>query len=158
MRASMEEIEISKEYFDNETGEAIQLKHTHRIHSQYFTIKKLNSKVSIMGIAEAQERICSSKQDIYIFWKIVDALDKYNVFRENVTTWSKSIGVNQRKVREILTRSVEADFLRNYERGIYTANPFVIKGKAVSNETAEKLQKDWSTSWFKELNDVVKNE
>lgn len=151
MKAMIEEVEFQKELFDAETGESLTVNCIKRTHSKYYTIKKLNSRISIMGIEEAMEKICSSKQDIYIFWKIVGDLDKYNVFRKNVTTWSGSIGVNPRKVREILKRSIDADFLRNYEHGIYTANPFAVQGKLVTNETCEKLQKDWSESFFKEL-------
>jgi len=134
---------FKKELFDAETGEVVTATGTREVQHKYYSVKKLNAKVCIMDLAEAMEKVCSSKQDIYIFWKIIDSLDKENTFRKVVSKWSIAIGVNERKVREIISRSVKVGVMRKVERGVYLYNPFMLSSKGSTNEIIEKLQDEW---------------
>ena len=144
MRIEVKSEEHFKDVFDAETGESIQLKHTSIKQSMYYTIKKLNVKVAQMDIAEAQANICKSSKDIKVFWNIVDELDKYNESRTSATVMSKRLGVSRSKVSQILSASVKNDFLKKIDRGIYKANPFMIRSKGATNQTIEDSQAEWN--------------
>ena len=144
MFVKIEEEKFSKEVYDPETGELISLTASRAVSKENYSIKKLNSRICIMDIAQVMEAVCSSKKDIYIFWKIVDALDKENTFRKAVLPWSKQIGVSDRHIRKILTACVKAGFLKRIERGVYLANPYWIQAKGATKETIRQLQKEWN--------------
>ena len=135
---------FTKELFDAETGEVVTATGTREVQHKYYSVKKLNAKVCIMDLAEAMEKVCSSKKDIYIFWKIIDSLDKENSFRKVVTEWSEAIGVNKLQVKRILKKSVEVGVMRRIERGVYLYNPFMLSSKGSTNEIIERLQNKWT--------------
>ena len=56
MRIKIESDTYSKEVFDSETGQSLNLSHTSKIESRYYSIKKLNAKVCIMEVFAYAER------------------------------------------------------------------------------------------------------
>ena len=150
MRIQVETDIFSKEVFDSETGQTMNLVQSSIKETKYYTIRKLNAKVCIMDIAQAQAEICKSSKDIQVFWEIVDKLDKYNEFRESATTIANKLGVQRSKVTDIISKSIKVNFLCRIDRGVYLANPFMIRSKGSTNEIIEKLQSEWSDHLQKE--------
>ena len=47
------------------------------------------------------------------------------------------------RVNKMLQEAVAFDFVKKEDIGLYKINPFILKGKGCSNETIERLQKEW---------------
>lgn len=144
MRIKVENDTYTKEVYDSETGQSLNLSHTSKTEYRYYSIKKLNLKVCTMDIAQAQAKICKSSKDIIVFWTIIDDLDKYNEFRSSVSALSQKLGVARSKVTAILARAIEHKLLKRIGRGVYSANPFMVKSKGSTNEIIERLQVEWN--------------
>lgn len=135
----------SKEVFDGETGQSLNLSHTSMIESKYYNIKKLNARICIMYIGTAQAKICKSSKDIVIFWTIMDRLDKYNEFRTSLADLAKELGVARSKVTGMFSSGIDAGIFKRVDRGVYKANPFMVKSKGSTNDTIEAAQSEWES-------------
>ena len=111
--------------------------------NRYYRIKRINLKVCYMDFIEVQAKLCRSSKDILIFGNLFNKVDRENELRINVTQFCKKHNYTRSRINKMLQESIEVDFTKKLDRGIYLINPFILKGKGCSNETLERLQKEW---------------
>ena len=124
-------------------GEIHPIEATKRISNKYYSIRRLNLKICYEDFIEVQSKLCRSSKDILIFGHLFQKADKENELRVNITKFCEQYKYTRSRVNKMLQESIEVGFTKKMARGIYLINPFIFKGKGCSNQTIEKLQKEW---------------
>ena len=88
-------------------------------------------------------KLCKSSKDILIFGKLFDKVDRENELRIGVSKFCEKYDFTRSRVNKILQEAVEVGFVKKLDRGLYLVNPFIMKGKGTTNQTIERLQKEW---------------
>jgi len=117
--------------------------HSKEISNKYYSIRRLNLKICYDDFIDVLSKLCRSSKDILIFRKLFDKVDRENELRISVTNFCKKHGFTRSRVNKILQEAVEIGFVKKLDRGLYLVNPFILKGKGTSNQTIERLQKEW---------------
>ncbi len=143
MRETREEAIISGEFINNVTGEVSSIDFVHQLNHRNYSIKRLNMKVWDVGLDWVCSKVINSNLDQRMFVAIKQSLDKDNEFRKNVTNLSKEINTSGSNMRRMIKKLVDINFLTRKERGVYIANPFVVRNKGMTNIKCESLQKQW---------------
>jgi len=125
------------------TGEIVSTSADLLSDSRYYSIKKLNKRICIMDLFTMQEKICNSSKDICIFKNILYETDRENIFRQNITRFSKKIEMPRSTVSRILKKFVDVGLARRVDRGEYLINPLAFQAKGSSNGLIEKAQFEW---------------
>jgi len=58
----------------------------------------------------------------------------------------------------MLQESIEINFIKRLDRGVYIINPFIFKSKGCSNQTIERLQKEWLSPIFRDPLNPIKQQ
>ena len=124
-------------------GELHPIEATKEISNKYYSIRRLNLKICYDDFIEVLSKLCKSSKDILIFGKLFDKVDRENELRISVTNFCKKHEFTRSRVNKILQEAVEIGFVKKLDRGLYLVNPFILKGKGTSNQTIERLQKEW---------------
>ncbi len=124
-------------------GELHPIEATKEISNKYYSIRRLNLKICYDDFIEVLAKLCKSSNDILIFGKLFDKVDRENELRISVTNFCKKHEFTRSRVNKILREAVEIGFVKKLDRGLYLVNPFILKGKGTSNQTIERLQKEW---------------
>jgi hypothetical protein len=124
-------------------GEIHPIEATKEISNKYYSIRRLNLKICYDDFIEVLSKLCKSSKDILIFGKLFDKVDRENELRISVTNFCKKHEFTRSRVNKILQEAVEIGFVKKLDRGLYLVNPFILKGKGTSNQTIERLQKEW---------------
>ncbi len=132
-----------REVSDINTGECLTISTDIQNSVKYYNVKKLNVKVCIMDFFDAQEIICKSSKDIHILKMVLNAGDKDNEFRKNISKFCKDIGCSRSQLTAIITRGKQAELLRVVDRGVYAITPYLFKAKGCNSETIAMKQSEW---------------
>jgi len=124
-------------------GELHPIEATKEISNKYYSIRRLNLKICYDDFIDVLSKLCKSSKDILIFGKLFDKVDRENELRISVTNFCKKHEFTRSRVNKILQEAVEIGFVKKLDRGLYLVNPFILKGKGTSNQTIERLQKEW---------------
>jgi len=124
-------------------GELHPIEATKEISNKYYSIRRLNLKICYDDFITVLSKLCKSSKDILIFGKLFDKVDRENELRISVTKFCEKHDFTRSRVNKILQEAVEIGFVKKLDRGLYLVNPFIMKGKGTSNQTIEKLQKEW---------------
>ena len=127
----------------NSNGEIHPIEATKEISNKYYSIRRLNLKICYSDFIEVQSKLCRSSKDILIFGHLFEKVDKENELRISVTKFCKQYGYTISRVNKMLQESIKVNFTKKLDRGLYLVNPFIFKGKGCSNQTIERLQKEW---------------
>jgi len=111
--------------------------------NKYYSIRRLNLKICYMDFITIQSKLCRSSNDILIFGNLFDKVDKENELRISVTAFCEKHNFTRSRVNKMLQEAVAFDFAKKEDIGLYKINPFILKGKRCSNETIERLQREW---------------
>lgn len=125
-------------------GEIHPIEATKKISNKYYSIRRLNLKICYEDFIKVQSKLCRSSKDILIFGHLFKKVDKENELRVNITKFCEQHNYTRSRVNKMLQESIEVGFTKKMGRGIYLVNPFIFKGKGCSNQTIEKLQKEWN--------------
>lgn len=145
MREVVEQIAVSLDVVNSETGELFPVQGVNTKSLKYYTIKRLNFKGSIMDLFTFQSQLCKSSRDIELFRDILFEVDKCNELRINITKFSDRSKVSRQRVTKFLSDSVKCGFMKKPDRGVYVVNPYTFKAKGANNETIEQVQQAWAT-------------
>lgn len=132
-----------REVTDTSTGEYLTITTEVKNQVKYYSVRKLNVKVCIMDFFDAQEIICRSSKDIHILKMVLNAVDKDNEFRKNVSKFRLDIGCSRSQLSAVISRAKTANLIRPSERGVYMVNPYLFKAKGCSSETISQKQQEW---------------
>jgi hypothetical protein len=146
MRESRESVALSGFFTDLQTGEVSDFHATKEILHKHYSIKRLNMKIWDVGLDWVGNKVIKSNLDYRIFTAIKQSLNRHNEFRKNVTELALEIGTTGSNMRKMLKKLCDINFLYRVERGVYLANPFVIKAKGMTNIECEELQTNWKTN------------
>jgi hypothetical protein len=124
-------------------GEIHPIEATKEISNKYYSIRRLNLKICYEDFIEVQSKLCRSSKDILIFGHLFQRVDKENELRVNITKFCEQYNYTRSRVNKMLQESIEINFIKRLDRGIYLINPFIFKSKGCSNQTIERLQKEW---------------
>jgi hypothetical protein len=124
-------------------GEIHPIEATKEISNKYYSIRRLNLKICYEDFIEIQSKLCRSSKDILIFGHLFEKVDKENELRITITKFCNQYNYTRSRVNKMLQESVEINFTKKLDRGIYLINPFIFKSKGCSNQTIERLQKEW---------------
>ena len=124
-------------------GELHPIEATKEISNKYYSIRRLNLKICYEDFIEIQSKLCRSSKDILIFGKIFDKVDRENELRISVSKFCEKHKFTRSRVNKMLQEAIEAGFVKKLDRGLYLINPFILKGKRCSNQTVERLQREW---------------
>ena len=124
-------------------GELHPIEATKEISNKYYSIRRLNLKICYDDFITVLSTLCKSSKDILIFGKLFDKVDRENELRIGVTKFCEKHDFTRSRVNKILKEAVEIGFVKKLDRGLYLVNPFIMKGKGTSNQTIERLQKEW---------------
>jgi len=124
-------------------GELHPIEATKEISNKYYSIRRLNLKICYDDFITVLSKLCKSSKDILIFGKLFDKVDRENELRISVTKFCEKHDFTRSRVNKILQEAVEIGFVKKLDRGLYLVNPFIMKGKGTSNQTIERLQKEW---------------
>jgi hypothetical protein len=125
-------------------GEIHPIEATKEISNKYYSIRRLNLKICYEDFIEIQSKLCRSSKDILIFGHLFEKVDKENELRITITKFCNQYNYTRSRVNKMLQESVEINFTKKLDRGIYLINPFIFKSKGCSNQTIERLQKEWN--------------
>jgi len=116
------------------------------INQQYNTPMSLNAKVKIMTIGRRMAHICRGSKDVSLFWYIMDILDDNNTFR-NLSELAKQTGWDYSTMMKFIKRGIDAGAWKRIKRGEYIVNPYMFKGKRVTNKKCIELQRE-HPEWY----------
>ena len=143
MKETSKETIVRLDTINRETGEVFPVDGRFIESNKYYSIKKLNKRICIMDLFTMQEKICNSSKDICIFKNILYETDRENIFRQNITRFSKKIEMPRSTVSRILKKFVDVGLARRVDRGEYLINPLAFQAKGSSNGLIEKAQFEW---------------
>ena len=124
-------------------GEVIDLEVTQKRSGEIYYVKKLNSGVCIMDLAEAMEEICKSSRDIKIFFTIIDSADKAGSLTLNISKLSEILVIDKNAIERLVKRMISFNTLYKHKAGIYTVNPYIVT-TTLDKRAQEQSQMDWN--------------
>jgi predicted transcriptional regulator of viral defense system len=96
-----------------------------------------------MDLFTMQSKICKSSKDINIFKHILYETDSENIFKKNISKFSKQIDMPRSTVSKILKKFIDVGLAKRVDRGEYLINPFAFQAKGSTNELIENAQIRW---------------
>ncbi len=143
MRETREEAIVSGSFTNDVTGEMTSMYMSHKLNHRNYSIKRLNMKIWFEAYEYVTSAVCNSSLDIKMLSAVKMSIDSHNEFRGNVTHMAKLLGTTPANMRKLVKKLVDVSFFHRLDRGIYLANPFIIKAKGLTNAECEKLQDKW---------------
>jgi len=142
-----------------ETGDKVSVNGSQEVIENYYSISKLNRKVTYMDLIESIAHIAHSSKEIKLFGYIFETLDIGNRLHINISHKAKELDVTRVIITKLLNRAVSCSFAIKEKSGVYFINPFIVKGSGFySNANFEKVQQEWRELTFKQdLKDPVKS-
>ena len=146
MKEVKKQVTINLEAYDSETGESHTFEATETIKEEYYSIRKITTRINNMDFLGTLEVVCKSSKDINIVNNLLELHDNNNYIRlSNISDYARNIECSRQKLTDILKRMQNSNLIYKTDRGIYMINPYIWIGRRIrSNKLREEAQLQWT--------------